>query len=36
MSAGVSSADPLWFDKNDSSAEKLNFQHKGNVGREQQ
>jgi hypothetical protein len=27
MSAGVSSADPLWFDKNDSLAEKLIFQH---------
>jgi hypothetical protein len=36
MSAGVSSADPLWFDKNDSLAEKLIFQHWGNVGREQQ
>jgi hypothetical protein len=36
MIAGVSSADPLWFDKNDSLAEKLIFQHWGNVGREQQ
>jgi hypothetical protein len=32
MSAGVSSADQLWFDKNDSLAEKMIFQRWGNVG----
>jgi len=36
MSAGVSSADALWFDKNDSLAEKLIFQTLGECGQEQQ